>query len=112
MAVTQDEVREWARAFHASLTGATVKSLVQHLVESAQQVSNEHLLGALADVQSVVEQGNSLSGALAQHPDIFNKNFITIVRYGEIYGEVDLTLQRFVEHPEDMVPRCRRPATA
>lgn len=112
MGVTQDEVREWARAFHASLTGGTVKSLIQHLAESAQQVSNEHLRNALADVQSVVAQGSTLSGALAQHPDIFDKNFVVIVGYGEIYGEVDLTLQRFVERPEDMAPRCRRPAAA
>ena len=94
------------------LTGSSLKPLTQHLTESAEQVSNEHLRRALHAVQSELERGNSLSGALAQHPDVFDKNFITIVRYGEIYGEVDLTLQRFVERPEDMFPRCRRPAPA
>lgn len=112
MAATQDEVREWARAFHTALVGGAGKSLVQCFAESIEQVSNEQLRHALSNVQSELEQGNSLSRAFALHPDVFEPNFISIVRYGEIYGEVDLTLQRFVERPEDMAPRCRRPAPA
>ena len=112
MPVTQDEIREWARAFHASLVCGTVKALAKHFAESVEAVSNVHLKHALDRVTAALEKGYSLSGALAEHPDVFDKNFITIVRYGEIYGEIDLTLQRFVEHPEDMAPRCRWSAPA
>jgi type II secretory pathway component PulF len=106
MTVTQDDVRAWARAFLASLTSGEVKSLVQHLADSTGPVSNEHLRRALTEVKSALEAGYSFSGSLAEHPDVFDKNFVTIVRYGEIHGEVDRTLQRFVERPEDMTPRC------
>ena len=107
MTVTQEDLRQWARAFHASLTCGTVKALNEHLAESVEPVSSEELRRALCAVIATVAQGYSLSGALAQHPEVFDPNFITIVRYGEMYGELDLTLERFAEHPEDLLPRCR-----
>jgi type II secretory pathway component PulF len=44
---------------------------------------------------------------MALHPHVFNETYVTIIRYGEIFGEVDLVLERYVEHPEEMFKPCR-----
>jgi type II secretory pathway component PulF len=108
--VSQEELRAWSRAMCEAFSRADRKtSFLDCLNEANRRVESEPLRRALSAVVEEVERGNALSRAMALHPDVFDPNFITVVRYGEIYGEMELTLARFADHPEDMAPRCRRP---
>ena len=102
----EKELRRWAGAFVDSLVGAVRKSLVGCFEESAAMVEDAALRSALEEVIREVAGGNSMSRAFALRPEVFPANFTTIVRYGEIYGEVDVTLRRYAERPEDLLSRC------
>jgi len=56
------------------------------------QVQNKQLAKVLAEVQSDVERGSSLSAACAKHPKVFNNLFITMVEAGEAGGHLDSVL--------------------
>ena len=45
----------------------------------------------------MVAGGFSLSSALAIYGDMFEQNLLTVIRYGELYGEIEKTLQRYVD---------------
>ena len=113
MAVTVDEVNEWTLAFCEALDHHDGRhSLLDHLQQANQQQSNPEFRQVLEAVYETVARGHSLSYAFSQHPDAFNETYVTTVRYGEIYGEVDATLRRYVEQPEDRAARCRIPASS
>ncbi len=57
-------------------------------------------------VIETIRSGYSLSHGLSLHPEIFSKAYIVTVSYGEIYGEIDVTLRRYIDNPEDRAPRC------
>jgi type IV pilus assembly protein PilC len=54
-------------------------------------------LGALADA---IESGSTFSEALAQHPKIFSKLYINMVRAGEVGGVLEVVLARLAEFQE------------
>lgn len=47
-----------------------------------------------------VEGGNTLSGALARHPRVFDKLYVNIVKAGEVSGALDIILQRLADFRE------------
>jgi type II secretory pathway component PulF len=103
MSVSQEELRNWSCALCEAF--APGRSFVNCLDLANQQVQNEDFRRVLIAVRDRIAQGYSLSGAMAEHPDVFNEKYRTIVRYGEIYGELDVTLRRFADRPEDMEPK-------
>ncbi|MBV9468679.1 MAG: type II secretion system F family protein [Abitibacteriaceae bacterium] len=107
MQVTAEELRDWTRDFYNVLMEPNGSSLLDLFSSTIAKQPNHHFQRVLMEVRDALMAGHSLSGAMSQHPDVFNATYITIIRYGEIYGEVDLTLQRFLERPEDMQPRCQ-----
>ena len=54
-------------------------------------------LGALADS---VQSGSTFSEALAQHPKIFNKLYVNMVKAGELGGVLEVVLLRLAEYQE------------
>src|SRR5687767_6238904 len=58
----------------------------------AEQSSNKELARVLNEARLDVEQGSSLSGALAKHDHVFNNLYISMVRSGETGGSLDTTL--------------------
>ena len=104
--VTREEVRAWAKDFHAQLVDPNAGSLCDRFERTVSPQQNEYFQHMLRGVLSVMTVGYPLSKAMSMHPDAFSEGFITIIRYGEMYGEVDLTVQRFLEKPEEMEPRC------
>ncbi len=110
MAVTENELNEWTLAFCTVLDGHQGKqSLLDHLQKANRQQSNPEFCLVLENVHETVAQGHSLSFAFLQHPDVFPRAFVTTVEYGEIYGEIDITLRRYAERPEDRMPQCHMP---
>ncbi|HHT9136144.1 MAG TPA: type II secretion system F family protein [Candidatus Wunengus sp. YC60] len=47
-----------------------------------------------------IEGGNTLSGALARHPRVFDKLYVNIVKAGEVGGALDIILQRLADFRE------------
>lgn len=61
---------------------------------------NPVLKRTLATISESVEAGSTFSEALAQHPKIFNKLYVNMVRAGEAGGVLDVTLSRLAEFQE------------
>ena len=65
-----------------------------------EQEENPVLRRALARVAETVESGSTFSAALAEHPQIFNKLYVNMVRAGEAGGMLDIVLKRVAEFQE------------
>ncbi|MEP9412350.1 MAG: type II secretion system F family protein [Candidatus Brocadia sp.] len=55
-----------------------------------------------------IEGGNTLSGALARHPRVFDKLYINIVRAGEVSGSLDVILLRLADFREKIERLVRK----
>jgi type IV pilus assembly protein PilC len=69
-------------------------SVVAALVTLEEQTDDKYLQGVIGDVRSDVESGVILSKALARHPKIFNRLFVSMVQAGESSGTLDTVLDR------------------
>ena len=58
----------------------------------ADQTENKLLGETLNATRTDVEQGASLSGAMAKHPKVFNDLYVSMVKSGETGGSLDTTL--------------------
>lgn len=75
----------------ATLISARVP-ILQALRILQEQVNNKYLLEVTKDIISTVENGESLSGALAKHSDVFGNVYVSLVRSGELSGSLDKSL--------------------
>ncbi|HVM18781.1 MAG TPA: type II secretion system F family protein [Egibacteraceae bacterium] len=82
-------------------------SLLRALNILAAQTDNKELARILGEVRSAVEQGRSLSSAMAEH-EAFPKLYIAMVRAGETAGMLDAVLLRIAETMENDVELRRR----
>jgi type IV pilus assembly protein PilC len=65
-----------------------------------KQERNATLKGILAQLASSIEGGSTFSEALAQHPKVFNKLFVNMVKAGELGGVLEVVLKRLAEFSE------------
>ena len=72
-------------------------SLLRALTILGEQTSNRRLGEVITQVRAEVEKGTSLSAALARHPKIFNRLYVSMVRAGEIGGFLDQVLVKVAE---------------
>ena len=72
-------------------------SLLRALAILGDQATNRRLGEVIGQVRAEVEKGNSLSAAMAQHPKIFNRLYVAMVRAGEIGGFLDQVLVKVAE---------------
>jgi type IV pilus assembly protein PilC len=75
-------------------------SLLRALNILAEQTPNKKLAEVLAAVRNDVETGNPLSGAMAQHPDIFPPLMVNMIRAGEVGGFLDGVLLQIAANYE------------
>jgi type IV pilus assembly protein PilC len=54
----------------------------------------------LAELATAIEGGSTFSEALAQHPKVFNKLFVNMVKAGELGGVLEVVLKRLAEFSE------------
>ncbi len=54
----------------------------------------------LAELATSIEGGSTFSEALAQHPKVFNRLFINMVKAGELGGVLEVVLKRLAEFSE------------
>lgn len=60
------------------------------------QQKNERMYELLDELSIAVSSGQSMSEAMAKHPDIFSVLYISMVRVGETGGILDKTMQQLV----------------
>jgi type IV pilus assembly protein PilC len=58
------------------------------------------LKGILGQLATSIEGGSTFSEALAQHPKVFNKLFVNMVKAGELGGVLEVVLKRLAEFSE------------
>lgn len=65
-----------------------------------QQESHPALKRILGEVSATIESGSQFSEALAQHPKVFHKLYVNMVRAGEAGGALEISLVRLAEFME------------
>jgi type IV pilus assembly protein PilC len=68
--------------------------LLRSLRTLQQQCESRGLKAVLEEVSLSIENGSSLAEALQQHPRVFNRLYVNMVRAGEVSGALETTLQR------------------
>jgi|AntRauTorcE11897_2_1112592.scaffolds.fasta_scaffold00777_11 type IV pilus assembly protein PilC len=84
--------------------------LLQSLQNVGRQTQNKQLKFIISQVSSDIEGGTSFSGAIARHPDVFDKIYINLVEAGEVSGSLDHSLERLADQQEkdaDIVSKVR-----
>ena len=65
-----------------------------------KQERNATLKDVISKLAISIEGGSTFSEALAQHPKIFNKLYVNMVKAGELGGVLEVVLQRLAEFME------------
>ena len=74
--------------------------LMRSLNTLAKQERNPVMRTTMAQLASAVESGGTFSEALAQHPRIFDRLYVNMVRAGELGGVLEIVLTRLAEFQE------------
>lgn len=74
--------------------------LLRSLTVLSNQEPNPMMRGTLLALADSVQSGSTFSEALAQHPKIFNKLYINMVKAGELGGVLEVVLTRLAEYQE------------
>jgi len=83
----------------ATLLGAGIP-LINALSSLLEQTTNPALKKVLAQIKDAVNEGNTLTTALARHPKLFSNIYINMVRAGEASGSLDIVLEKLADFGE------------
>jgi len=75
-------------------------SLLRALNILTEQTENKELARVLGEVRNDIETGNSLSSAMAKHPDVFPPLMVNMTRAGETGGFLDTTMLQIAQNYE------------
>ncbi|MDX2089461.1 MAG: type II secretion system inner membrane protein GspF [Kofleriaceae bacterium] len=96
--VKKTEVATFTRQMATLLkSGIPLPEALGALVE---QVTNVRFKAPLSEVRTNVNEGMSLADSLAKHPKIFDELFVSMVRAGEVAGNLDEVLGRLADFLE------------
>jgi general secretion pathway protein F len=74
--------------------------LAEALGALVDQVQNIRLKTPLSEVRAAVNEGSAFADALAKHPKLFDELFVSMVRAGEVAGNLDEVLGRLADFLE------------
>lgn len=74
--------------------------LLRSLTVLEKQEPNPVLKGTIGALAENVQTGSTFSESLAQHPKIFNKLYVNMVKAGELGGVLEIVLNRLAEYQE------------
>ncbi|MBC8128561.1 MAG: type II secretion system F family protein [Gloeobacteraceae cyanobacterium ES-bin-144] len=74
--------------------------LLRSLTVLGKQEPNPVLHSTLSALAENVQGGSTFSESLAQHPRIFNKLYVNMVKAGELGGVLEIVLNRLAEYQE------------
>ena len=93
--VTDKKVLEMTSQLATALkAGLPILSALEIL---KSQQKNERMYELLDELSTAVSSGQSMSEAMARHPDIFSTLYVSMVRVGETGGILDKTMQQLVK---------------
>jgi type IV pilus assembly protein PilC len=75
-------------------------SLLRALTILTEQTENKYLASIIGDVRNDVETGNSLSGAMGKHPDVFPPLMVNMCKAGEVGGFLDSVMLQIANNYE------------
>lgn len=96
--VKTEEIHVFTRQL-STLLGAGIP-LVSSLDALIHQTENHTLKKVVSQIKESVNEGNSLTFSLSQHPRLFSNIYINMVRAGEASGSLDIVLDRLAEFGE------------
>jgi general secretion pathway protein F len=108
--IKQQEVHVATRQL-ATLLGAGIP-LVPALSGLVEQTTNKSLQTKITQIKDSVNEGNSLTSSLAEHPRLFSKIYVNMVQAGEASGSLDVVLERLAEVGEQQQAMRSRIAAA
>ena len=76
--------------------------LLRGLQVLQRQERHPRLKRVLGDLADAIQTGSTLADAMAQHPKIFSRLYVNMVKAGEIGGVLDVVLLRLAEFMEKM----------
>ena len=96
--ITNAELANFCRQF-ASLLHAEINIL--DIIDALHaQTSNQYMREVLESVREDLEMGRTLATAFSRYPQTFSPFFISMVRQGELEGELDRLLTDLAAHFE------------
>lgn len=75
-------------------------TLLRSLEVIASQMESQKLYKVLSEINRDVEQGSSLSEAMAKHPRVFNQFWVSLVEVGEASGTMPTVLNKLTFYLE------------
>jgi general secretion pathway protein F len=96
--VRKPEIAAFTRQM-ATLVKAGIP-LADALGALVEQIANLRFKAPVSEVRAAVNEGSSLADALARHPKLFDELFVSMVRAGEIAGNLDEVLTRLADFLE------------
>ena len=74
--------------------------LAESLGALVEQVTNQRFKAQLSEVRTAVNEGSSFADSLAKYPRLFDELFVSMVRAGELAGNLDDVLSRLADFLE------------
>ncbi len=74
--------------------------LAESLGALVEQATNQRFKAQLSEVRTAVNEGTSFADALGKHPKLFDDLFVSMVRAGELAGNLDEVLTRLADFLE------------
>jgi general secretion pathway protein F len=74
--------------------------LAESLAALLEQMENQRFKAQLSEIRTAVNEGSPFADALAKHPRLFDELFISMVRAGELAGNLDEVLLRLADFLE------------
>ena len=74
--------------------------LLRSLTVLGKQEPNPALKSTISSLADSVQGGSTFSESLAQHPKMFNKLYVNMVKAGELGGVLEVVLNRLAEYQE------------
>ncbi|HET9619720.1 MAG TPA: type II secretion system inner membrane protein GspF [Kofleriaceae bacterium] len=96
--VKKSEIAAFTRQM-ATLIKAGIP-LADTLGALVEQIPNMRFKAPVSEVRAAVNEGSSLADALAKHPKLFDDLFVSMVRAGEVAGNLDEVLIRLADFLE------------
>ncbi|MBI3617243.1 MAG: type II secretion system F family protein [Candidatus Omnitrophica bacterium] len=67
---------------------------------ASRQTRQPYFKSIIEQMHLFVQNGGSLSGAMAQYPAVFPAHYVNMVKTGEVGGQLDKVLRRLADHLE------------
>ncbi len=96
--ITSKEIHIFTRQL-ATLLGAKIP-LVPSLTSLITQTTNPSFKTIVAQIKESVNEGNTLTTAMGEHPKVFSSVYLNMIRAGEASGSLDIVLERLADFGE------------